>query len=96
MLNAGEQRVELTEGHTLPIYKELLSRLQELCERTAIWCALPTMVDSWWRVRSQMSLVEDGNGWRIEGNESERAVVAWAKNVDGNLVYEVAGLNGAN
>ena len=78
------------EQDTLPVYEELLSHLRELRERTPIWSALPTEVDSWWRARSKMSLLEDGDGWRIEGNESERAVVAYAKNVDGNLVYEVA------
>jgi hypothetical protein len=78
------------ERDRLPIYKHLLSYLRELREHTPTWCALPTEVNSWWRVRSKMRLVEDGNAWRIEGTESERAVVAYAKNVDGNLVYEVA------
>ena len=78
------------EDDTLRVYKDLLSYLRELREQTPIWCALPSEVDSWWRARSRMFIVEDGNGWRIEGNESERAVVAYAKNVDGNLVYEVA------
>lgn len=79
----------IMEQDILPIYKELLSHLRELRERTSIWCALPSEVDSWWRARSKMSFVEDGNGWRIEGDESERAVVAYAKNVNGNLVYEM-------
>jgi hypothetical protein len=39
-----------------------------------------------------MSLVADENGWRIEGKGSERAVVAYAKRVKGNLIYEVARL----
>jgi hypothetical protein len=86
----------IMEQDTFPIYKELLSHLRELRECAALWCALPTEVDSWWRARSKMSLVEDGNGWRIEGKESERAVLAYAKNVDGNLVYEMERLNGAN
>jgi hypothetical protein len=79
----------IIERDTSSIYKDLLSYLGELRERTPIWCALPADVNSWWRVRSKMSLVEDGNGWRIEGNESGRAVVAYAKNVDGKLVYEM-------
>jgi hypothetical protein len=77
------------EDDTLRVYKDLLSYLRQLRERTPTWCALPSEVDSWWRARNRMSIVEEGNGWRIEGNESERAVIAYAKNVDGNLVYEV-------
>jgi hypothetical protein len=78
------------EHDTLPVYKELLSYLRELREKTLIWCALPTEVDSWWRARSKMSLVGEGNSWRIEGDQSGRARLAFAKNIEGNLVYELA------
>jgi len=71
-------------------YKGLLGYLRELRERTPIWSALPVEVDSWWRARSKMSVVKDGNSWRIEGDGAERAVLAFAKNVDGNLLYELA------
>lgn len=77
------------DDDALPVYKELLSYFQQLRKQTSIWSALPTEVNSWWRARSRMSIVEDGDRWRIEGNESERAVIAYAENVDGNLVYEV-------
>jgi hypothetical protein len=75
---------------TLSVYESLLSYLRELREKSRIWCALPTEVDSWWRARSKMSVVKDGNSWRVEGDGAEHAVLAFAKNVDGNLVYELA------
>jgi hypothetical protein len=78
-------------GHdTLAVYKSLLKYLQDLCQRTPIWCALSSQVDSWWRVRSKMCVVKDGHSWRIAGEGAERAVLAFAKIVDGNLVYELA------
>jgi hypothetical protein len=36
-----------------------------------------------------MTVVRDGESWRIDGDEDGRAVLAFAKNVDGKLVYEV-------
>jgi hypothetical protein len=74
---------------TISVYKGLLGYLQALREKTPVWSALPTDVDSWWRARSKMSVVKDGNSWRIEGDNAERAVLAYAKNVDGKLVYEL-------
>jgi len=77
------------EHDTLSLYEGLLSYLRELREKTPVWFALPTDVDSWWRARSKMSVVKDGHSWRIEGDDSGRAVLAYAKNVDGNLVYKL-------
>jgi hypothetical protein len=36
-----------------------------------------------------MSVVKDGDSWWIDGDGVERAVLAFAKDVDGKLVYEV-------
>ncbi len=78
-------------GHdTLAVYKSLLKYLRDLCRKTPIWFVLPSQVDSWWRARNKMSVVKDGNFWRIAGDGAERAVLAFAKNVDGNLNYELA------
>jgi len=78
-------------GHsTLSVYKTLLGYLRELQKESRVWAALPSEVDSWWRARSNMCVVKEGNSWRIAGNGAERAVLAFAKNVDGNLVYELA------
>ncbi len=77
------------EEDTLPIYEGLLGYLRELCGKIPIWCALPSEVDSWWRARSKMSVVKDGNSWRIEGDDTGRAVLAYANNIDGKLRYEL-------
>jgi hypothetical protein len=71
------------------IYKDLLNYLRELQAARDIWVTLPSEVDRWWRARSKMQLVPSGNEWRIEGEDAERAVVAYARNADGELVYEV-------
>ena len=36
----------------------------------------------------QMKLINNGTDWHIEGEDSERAVVAYARNIGGALVYE--------
>lgn len=78
------------EHNTLSVYESLLEYLRKLRRETRIWSALPAEVDSWWRARNKMSVVKEGNSWRVAGDGAERAVLAFAKNVDGNLVYELA------
>lgn len=73
----------------LSAYKELLGHLRELREKSAVWCALPSEINTWWRARSKMSLVKDGCSWQVAGDGAERAVVAYARNVEGKLVYEL-------
>lgn len=80
----------IIEPEARRVYLELLGHLRELRQQAGLWCALPSEIETWWRDRSKMSLVADGNGWRIEGKGSERAIIAYAKRVDGNLTYEVA------
>ncbi len=80
----------IMDNDTLSVYKELLGHLQDLRSKTRIWSALPSEIDAWWRARSKMSVVQDGCAWRIEGDGAERSVLAYAKNVDGKLVYELA------
>jgi hypothetical protein len=70
------------------IYRDLLNYLRELKAARDVWVTLPSEVDRWWRTRSKMQLVPSGNEWRIEGEDAERAVVAYARNADGKLVYE--------
>jgi hypothetical protein len=78
------------EPDTSLVYKELLCYLRELRTNREIWGALPVEVNSWWRARSNMSVVKSGNSWRIEGDDTGRAVLAFAKRIDGKLVYELA------
>jgi hypothetical protein len=79
----------ITESKAQAVYKDLLAMLSELRKRKDLWFALPADIDSWWRARSRMSIVKDGKSWRIVGAGAERAVLAFAKAVDGKLIYEL-------
>jgi hypothetical protein len=80
----------ITEPETRGLYKDLLIMLDELRKLNDLWFALPCEIDSWWRARSLMSIVKDRESWRIVGEGAERAVLAFARVVDGQLVYELA------
>lgn len=71
-----------------PIYEDLLAILRNYRSEKQLWTALPSEVDRWWRLRSKMRVVSDGSSWRIEGEGSDIAVLAYATNLDGNLTYE--------
>jgi hypothetical protein len=82
----------LIDEHTLSVYRELLAYLsQQLRSRRKLWFALPSEVDSWWRSRSQMTLVRDGQSWRVNGADADRARIAYATLKDGELSYRVEG-----
>jgi len=70
------------------VYEDLLDYLRQMISRERIWMALPGDVDRWWRARSQMKLVAQGNSWTIEGPEKERARVACAVLDGDRLTYE--------
>jgi hypothetical protein len=80
----------IIEQETRSIYKQLLSHLTELRSRSDVWFALPGEIDSWWRTRRQLRVERFGESWRIVGEGAERATLAYAKDVDGKLVYELA------
>lgn len=79
----------LIEMRARAVYSELLAHLRRLRDEQRVWAALPGEVDRWWRSRSQMSLVANGDTWRIEGPESHRATVAHATIEDGSVVYKL-------
>jgi len=70
-------------------YQALLEHLAKVREERKMWIALPRKVDRWWRERSQMKIVADGNGWRIVGEGRERARVAFASVAGDRLVFTV-------
>jgi hypothetical protein len=70
------------------MYHELLDFVTEIRSRNHLWTPLPSHVNEWWRLRSQMSLVPQGDGWRIQGAGSDRARVAYA-HLDGERVTYV-------
>jgi hypothetical protein len=71
------------------MFKELLSYLRDLRMRQNLWFALPSEIDCWWRARSKMSVLPNGDSFRIEGEGAERATLAFAANVNGRLVFEI-------
>jgi hypothetical protein len=71
------------------VYVNLLTYLRNIREEGQIWFTLPADVDSWWRARNNMSVERIGNSWRIVGDGAERAMLAYAVNRGGELVYEV-------
>ena len=77
------------------VYAKLLEYLRCLRERENIWLALPSEIDRWWRARSKMSVVRDGDSVCIEGEGAEHAVLAFATRVNGRLVYELGRATGA-
>jgi hypothetical protein len=60
------------------VYVTLLEYLSELRTTKNVWMALPCEVDRWWRQRTEMKLVTQGEKWVIEGPGKERARIAYA------------------
>jgi len=79
----------IIEPASQAFYRELLAMLAELRQRENIWFALPGEIDQWWRARSRMSIIRDKQTWKIVGEDSENAVLAFAEVRNGKLVYEL-------
>jgi hypothetical protein len=75
----------LAERRALRVYEDLLVYLNELREQRHLWITQPGEVNRWWRNRTQMKLVPDGNSWRVEGPDAARARVAYVV-VDGDQI----------
>jgi hypothetical protein len=72
------------------VYTELLAYITGMKARGETWLAMPGEVAHWWQLRSKMELVRDADHWRIVGQGSERATVAYAIITRGDeLSYEV-------
>lgn len=78
------------EEKALIVYKRLLGRLVQLKQEMGVWLAKPGQIDSWWRQRSQMRLVAENSGYRVEGEGAHRARVAMAEVRNGRLKYLLA------
>jgi hypothetical protein len=79
----------LGNGETRSLYLDLLTYLQGLRSSTDVWFALPHEIDHWWRLRSQMTVVSDGTSWRISGEGSDQAVLAYAAYKSRELTYSI-------
>lgn len=79
----------LIEQRARETYRHLLQYLSGLRAHHNLWIARPGEINDWWRARSEMSLTQKGDIWRVEGKGSERARVAYAR-VDGKeIVYRI-------
>lgn len=72
------------------VYGDLLRHLVERRDRNGVWIALPGEINRWWRNRQQLTLVPDGNDWRVEGPDAARARVAYASLNGDCIAYTVS------
>jgi hypothetical protein len=79
----------LSQPRARAVYLELLSYVRQLRTELPLWMALPGDVNEWWRNRSRMTLVEDGQAWKVVGPGSERARVGYATLADGKVQFSV-------
>jgi glycosyltransferase involved in cell wall biosynthesis len=79
----------ITEDRERQTYETLLSYLSQLRSERNVWIPLPREVDQWWRQRSKMKLVRQGNEWHIEGPGCEWARVAYASEKNGQIEYTI-------
>ncbi len=77
------------EARARQTYEQLLRHLADLRNNNNLWIPRPGEINDWWRARAQMQLVQEHGTWRVEGEGSERARVAYAR-VEGNgIAYTV-------
>jgi hypothetical protein len=81
----------LIEGRARAVYVELLKHLATLRAARDLWFTQPAEVNRWWRDRHLMSVVPEGDSWRIEGPGSERATLAFAELDGDRVVYKLPG-----
>lgn len=79
----------LTGDRERSVYAELLRYLTERRDRDRLWFALPGEINRWWRNRRQMRLVRDGQRWRIEGHDADRARIAFAQLTNNGVAYSL-------
>lgn len=77
------------EKRARDVYRSLLSFLQQVSSKKSLWFALPGEVDRWWRLRSEMSVIERDGHWHITGPGAERARLAFARLAGDHLVYDL-------
>ena len=64
----------------------LLAILNDVRTRMPGWFAFSGNVDAWWRTQNRISVVGDGDSLRIMGEVAEWNALAFARNVDGQLI----------
>ena len=79
----------LIEPRAQRVYKDLLRHLCRLRVDQNLWIAQPAEVARWWRQRNEMTLVRQGDSWRINGDQSHRARVAYATLQNDRVIYTI-------
>lgn len=72
------------------VYLALLEVLSDLLPAKRVWQPLPKEAAEWWRQRSHLELVKQGNEWRITGDGAARACLAFAYLRDGQVHYRLS------
>lgn len=75
----------IIEAERQDIYRDLLRFLTRYEAEKNMWLALPRDVDTWWRERAEMELVQQNGKWEIRGKGSERASIARVRMENGQL-----------
>ncbi len=75
------------EKRARDVYRQLLVYLAQLRADGKVWVALPGEVDTWWRQRNQLRLVNQGHRWCVTGPGESRAQIASAQLTDGKISY---------
>jgi len=79
----------VTGDREMRVFKDLLAYLAELRAKAGLWIPLPRELSEWWKQRSRMQIVKSASGWEIVGEGKERARLAYARWVNGKLVYDL-------
>jgi len=79
----------LIEARARATYRNLLAHVRRLRADGRLWFALPSDAERWWRVRNALRLVREGDSWRVEGPDCDRAHVAYAVLRGNRLEYEL-------
>jgi hypothetical protein len=87
LLNFNTHPDYLLEQRARETYTDLLALLSRLRSQGKIWLTLPKEVDRWWRERAKMNLVCEDGHWRVEGQGSERARLAYASRDGDGISY---------
>jgi glycosyltransferase involved in cell wall biosynthesis len=78
------------------LFRSLLDFVRQQCSARDIWATVPSAINSWWRQRSAMNLVQSPEGWQISGEGSDQARVAYACLSGSSLVYSFTPIEGAH
>lgn len=71
------------------IYSDLLQAISQRRQNLGLWVATPGQVNDWWRLRQRMSVVREGDYYRVAGPGSAKAAIGLARFVNGTLDIRV-------